>query len=77
MRPYPRRIEVLGADSGYVTDYRYVCNDTTFFREIYEFEKKHLGKNSTGKIAIKHIEIWLYLIIFGHCVILCQYIFRN
>lgn len=57
LRSYPKRIEVLGADFGYVTDYRYMCTDPSFFKQILAFEKEQLKKNSTGKIAARTIEI--------------------
>jgi len=56
-KSYPKRVEVLGADFGYVTDYRYFCSDEKFFDEVLKFEKEALNRNSTGKITAKKISI--------------------
>jgi sugar/nucleoside kinase (ribokinase family) len=55
--PYPHRVEVLGADFGYVTDFRYTCRDQSFFDAIHTFEKKQFGKIGPGKIAVQELHI--------------------
>lgn len=55
--PYPNRIEVLGADFGFVADNRYECSSDAFFDKIREFEKNELKRTGTGKIAVKEISI--------------------